>query len=72
MALLALLAGLGSVTACPVCDTETGQQVRAEIFGQSFGRNLLAVIAPVPLLLLSAYGVANWLGKDEPGHEPKL
>ena len=63
--LLLLLASLGAASACPVCDTETGNQVRAGIFCEGFGWNVLAVLAPVPVLLLSACAVANWLGKEE-------
>jgi hypothetical protein len=40
-----------SVFACPICDTETGQQVRESIFGEDFGRNVLLTLAPVPVLL---------------------
>jgi hypothetical protein len=37
--------------ACPVCDTGTGRQVRAGIFDDNFGRTLLAVAVPFPILL---------------------
>lgn len=38
--------------ACTVCDSETGQQVRAGIFGDAFWTTLAGVIAPFPVLLI--------------------
>ena len=38
-------------TACTVCDSEVGQQVRAGIFGQDFWSTLFAIVAPFPVLL---------------------
>ena len=38
--------------ACPICDTGTGQQVRAGIFDENFWGTLIAVIAPFPVLIL--------------------
>ena len=35
-----------SASACPVCDSATGKAVRAGIFGDDVGRNLLAVVLP--------------------------
>ena len=43
---------------CTVCDSETGQQVRAGIFGDDFVVTLAAVISPFPILLL-AVGVLH-------------
>ena len=40
------------VLACTVCDSETGQQVRAGIFGSEFVPTLAAVMSPFPVLLL--------------------
>ena len=37
--------------ACPVCDTGTGEQVRAGILDGNFGRTLLGVVLPFPILL---------------------
>ena len=36
--------------ACPVCDTDTGRAVRAGILGEDFGRTLVAVLLPFPIL----------------------
>jgi hypothetical protein len=55
--LLALAVGLTTLVvappaaACPVCNSDTGQQVRAGLFGEDFGRNLLATALPFPILL---------------------
>ncbi len=38
--------------ACPLCDTESGQQVRAGIFNEEFWTTLLVVASPFPVLLL--------------------
>lgn len=55
-----LLANVEIAQACPVCDTGTGRQVRAGLFGPDFGRNLLATAAPFPVFLgvaaLTYYG----------------
>jgi len=40
-----------SATACPVCDSDSGQQVRAGIFDADFGRTLIAIALPFPILL---------------------
>lgn len=45
-----LLVGPSDASACPVCHTETGQQVRAGIFDESFGRNLVLTLLPFPIL----------------------
>ena len=37
--------------ACTVCDTGTGEQVRAGLFDNDFGRTLVAVLLPFPVLL---------------------
>lgn len=47
---MVLLASL-PVYACPVCDSGTGQQVRASIFDSGFGYNLLVTLLPFPILL---------------------
>lgn len=38
--------------ACTVCDSGTGQQVRAGISNEHFWPTLLGVIAPFPVMLL--------------------
>ena len=43
---VALAMNAASVSACPVCNSATGNDVRAGIFGDDFGRNLLAVVLP--------------------------
>lgn len=61
---LFLVLASASASACPVCNTETGKEVRATIFGERFGSFLLQVLAPVPVLLLSAAAIPRWLGKE--------
>jgi hypothetical protein len=39
------------VLACPVCDTATGQAVRRGILSADLAGNLLATLAPFPVLL---------------------
>ena len=38
----------GLATACPVCATALGEQVRSGIFGPDFLSNLLAIMLPFP------------------------
>lgn len=37
--------------ACPICATDTGQQVREGIFNGSFGTNLVLTLLPFPILI---------------------
>ncbi len=41
-----------AASACPLCNTETGQQVRAGIFGEDFWPTMLTVLSPFPVLLI--------------------
>lgn len=49
---------------CPLCHTQTGEQVRAGVFNSSFGFNLLAIALPFPVFA----GVVAWIyfGKPAP------
>lgn len=58
---LILLAGLAA--ACPVCDTESGREVRAGIFNNSFWTTAFLVILPFPALAL-ATGMATRGARD--------
>ena len=49
--LLVLLWLSANAHACPICDSPTGQQVRAGIFDGRFGLTWLEVVAPFPILL---------------------
>lgn len=42
------------VSACAVCDSELGRQVRAGVFNSEFAPTTLAVLAPFPLFVLAA------------------
>lgn len=48
-AVLLLLAPAAS--ACPVCASETGQQVKAGIFNDHFGHKLILTVLPFPVFL---------------------
>jgi hypothetical protein len=52
---------------CPLCHTQTGEQVRAGIFNRSFGLNLLAIGLPFPVFA----GVIVWLYFGKPGPRSK-
>jgi hypothetical protein len=64
-AVLAVVGLAGEARACPVCNTETGAQVRLKIFGEDFARTLAATLAPVPVLVVVVAGVSRWLGKEK-------
>lgn len=49
--LATLVAGTTVATACPLCDAGTGEQVRAGILDEHFGRTLVAILLPFPILL---------------------
>ena len=49
-----------AVSACTVCESEAGQQVRAGIFGDTFWPTLLAVLSPFPVLLVTIVAL-RWL-----------
>lgn len=70
----AFLLSLPALTcACPLCDTQTGRQVREGIFGDDFWSTLLVVTSPFPVLLLTlaAYQY-DWLrlGKNKANASP--
>jgi hypothetical protein len=48
---LALAVWIPPVSACPLCESETGQQVREGIFNDDFGVNLLVTLLPFPVLI---------------------
>jgi hypothetical protein len=52
---------------CPVCHTQTGEQVRAGIFNPSFGWDLLAMALPFPVFA----GVVAWLQFGSPARRSK-
>ena len=60
-----LIGTAAAALACPVCDTETGKQVREGIFGEGFAQNAVAVGAPLPILMGLALFVSHWLGKED-------
>lgn len=53
---------------CPVCDSDNGRQVRAGVFDEQFGWNLLKVTSPFPVLL-GAVGLAYCLMPGRRGRE---
>ncbi len=51
MTLAAALLWTSSAWACPLCESETGERVRAGIFDADFGTNLAVTLLPFPLFL---------------------
>lgn len=49
--LIALVLPASAIMGCPICDSETGQEVRAGIFDEDFAANLVMVLLPFPVLL---------------------
>lgn len=63
-AVAATMLGASLAAACPVCGSETGQQVRAGLFNSDLGVNLLATCLPFALLLGVAAAVhVGWPGR---------
>ena len=56
-AVAAVLLRTPGAAACPVCNTETGQQVRQGIFGPDFGYNLFVTLLPFPIFLAIAAAI---------------
>lgn len=48
---VAVLLSASSAVACPFCQSETGQQVKAGIFNDQFWGNVLLTLLPFPILL---------------------
>ena len=48
--------GLSTVFGCPICTTETGSQVREQIFNETFVPNLAATVAPFLVLGIGLLG----------------
>jgi hypothetical protein len=57
---LSLLLGTLPARACPICATETGAQVRDQIFNDGFVANLGATILPFALISLAIAVPACW------------
>lgn len=70
IAALLLLPGAPAF-ACPVCHTETGAQVRAGIFGEDFGANLLVAAMPFPIFLGIAAALHFGAGSKPDGNPHK-
>lgn len=51
VALVATFLAAHRVSACTVCESETGRQVRSGIFGGDFGQDLFLTLLPFPVLL---------------------
>ena len=50
-----------TVGACVVCDSETGEQVRAGLFNEDFWPTLLAIASPFPVLLVAIAAIHRCL-----------
>ena len=64
---LILWLGAAPVRACPLCESETGQRVRAGIFNADFGRNLVVTLLPFPLFLGIIYLIHSGPPWPKPG-----
>jgi hypothetical protein len=66
-ALVTALMLASSASACPVCGSETGRQVRAGIFNEQFGSKLVLTLLPFPVFLgvVAAihFGFPFWMKK---------
>ena len=51
IALFLLAVGAGPVRACPVCGGENGKAVRAGLFDENFGFNVVATLLPFTMFL---------------------
>jgi hypothetical protein len=60
---LALAMTATSLLACPMCNTETGKQVREGIFGPDFYTNVLVTVAPFPVVL-ALCALVYWILPD--------
>jgi hypothetical protein len=63
-----LLLFSGTASACPVCESETGREVRAGIFNELFWENVLLTLLPFPILLAVValiYFDLSWLWKRQ-------
>ena len=43
--------GASPAWACPLCESETGERVRAGLFSADFGYNLVVTVLPFPVFL---------------------
>lgn len=59
--LLVAVPSFSTLQACPVCNEETGKQVRAGLFDRSFGPNLLATMLPFAVFL-GVVAAIHWGG----------
>ena len=57
----------GLATACPVCATALGEQVRSGIFGPDFLSNLLAIMLPFPVLAAAVIALHYVYSAERPG-----
>jgi hypothetical protein len=47
-------------TACPVCDSVSGEELRQALFGDELTRTLVEVLAPFPVLAVATYVSCRW------------
>jgi hypothetical protein len=56
--------------ACPLCHTDTGEKVRAGIFGPDFGFNLVVTI--IPFIIFLAITALIYFGLPTRGNRAKV
>lgn len=67
VAVVLALLGATPAAACPVCSSETGERVRAGVFGAEFGANALLIALPFAVL----FGVVALLHFGPPRLRPR-
>lgn len=69
-ALVMLFVTATTVSACPLCESSTGQQVRAGIFNEDFAGHSLGALLPFGLLLTIVawihFGLPPWRKPKHP------
>ena len=71
--LAVLLLAASAAWGCPLCESETGRQVRAGIFDESFGTNVVLTLLPIPVLaavVALIYYAPNFPQRHNGGGQP--
>lgn len=72
MVTLSVLSLADPLFACPVCDTDTGKEVRAGIFDKDFSKNIVLTLLPFPIFFAIAALIYRAPGRPQPTLQNKL